>query len=195
MRNLSLLNKVAVFSAMAAITTGLIPAQSHAIVGLSLANVPLIVIGGSLAVGGGIGTLTEMRLNSSSSTSRDPIAGLFWTIADLTGAVIGLVLLDDQKQVNPQFQPLNDTEASKLSLTPDETRAYNAHLDEINGINQTIIESSMKEYQVDANPAHLGAYVDERWSTDEKSLPQDAQSALDKVRADFGSKLASVARH
>ena len=154
---------------------------AHAILGAVSGDIPLIVIGASLTVGGG--ALGIYSINSGGTYSDE--GGFLGFLAQ----VAGIILLKDNGQVTPQFAPFSDDSYKDMGISENEAQAYNNEIANINLIDQTIVSDALAMTgKGTMTVADIESFAEDQWNKDSVALSPDAALAVKKLRASLRSK-------
>lgn len=172
----------------------LAPKRGEAIVGLATGAAPLVIAGGVVAVAAlpaglalGYGATMIAAENGGGWSSLLGIFVGFWL--GVAGAVAGVIMLEDGSEA-VQFRSLSVQDAARAALSPEEVRAWNSSIEELNVIAQDAgieVQKAMRLGQEQALRASA-----QRWEEALSRESPDLREALKKV---FQMQLRAASTH
>lgn len=176
--NSSLKTTMMALALVCSVATTAQPRSAYAVGGI-LATAGTVGWAIPVAVAGGVVMGTGLYLGRDRGSSSGKFAAFALT-------AIGFILLEDNGSGNGSvaYTPVAQSDDSRLGISEPQRLAYNAELDEINAIRETIVAEI--ETELTKNPSlNIQAYAQSRWQAYRGAISSDAYETLKAVSGSF----------
>jgi len=173
------LKKIVTLSAvLLAISTAGFSQNSHALIGVIFKSKPVKVVGAVGSIGGGLISILAYNAAINATTIGVAISGALYTGFGMIIAGVGLIILDDHRIADIEFKAIDPNQPDLYAgFSRQQVETYNAELDQLNAIRQTMIAETSDE----ANTAD----AEDLWKKYSTLLSKDTVEIAQRNAANF----------